>query len=457
MKKLRLLVLLLLPVTLTPANPMHDWETLDARATPQWFQDAKFGIFVHWGLYSVPAWGPTETESIYDKYAEWYWWKLKDKNSAVNAQFTEFHNQQYGPGFEYQDFAALFKAELFEPEKWARLFREAGARYVVLTSKHHEGFCLWPSEQAWNWNAMDVGPHRDLAGDLSAAVKSAGLHMGFYYSLYEWFNPLYREDVNLYVEQHMLPQMKDLVMRYEPDVFWTDGEWDHASSTWKSTEFLSWLFHESPVKDRVVVNDRWGSDTRGIHGGFYTTEYNLVNDREVTEGMEHPWEECRGIGTSFGYNRNEGLENYSSSRALIHLLIDKVSKGGNLLLNVGPTADGRIPVIMQQRLKDIGDWLDVNGEAIYGTRRWEDAPDLSNAGVCFTRKAGTLYVICREPGQRTIEISNVRPRSVTMLGSQERIVWSLENSVLQIEFPRVAPGEQPCEHAWVFKLEDAWE
>jgi alpha-L-fucosidase len=127
--------------------------------------------------------------------------------------------------------------------------------------------------------------------------------MGFYYSLYEWFNPLYHKDVDAYVDQHMMPQMKDLVNRYEPDIVWTDGEWDHPSETWRSTEFLAWLYNESPVKERVAVNDRWGKESRGAQGGYYTTEYDLVHDGEGIANPDHPWEECRGIGSSFGYYR----------------------------------------------------------------------------------------------------------------------------------------------------------
>ncbi len=217
-----------------------DWESIDTRPVPSWFEDAKFGIFLHWGLYSVPAWGPTDGH-IYEKYAEWYWRRMMQPESTVGKKFREFHDSVYGEGFKYQDFVSDFKAEMYDPNQWAELFKDAGAKYVVLTSKHHEGFALWPSMHAWNWNAVDVGPHRDLAGDLSEALKKQGLQMGFYFSLYEWFNPLYHEDVDRYVDQHMLPQMKDLVIRYEPDIFWPDGEWDHPSETWRSTEFLAWV------------------------------------------------------------------------------------------------------------------------------------------------------------------------------------------------------------------------
>ena len=250
-----------------------NWASLDQRQTPAWFQDAKFGIFIHWGVFSVPAWATTSNADGFGSgYSEWYWQRLFATNLKIHPEFLEFHRKNYGDA-SYQDFVQHFKAELYKPEDWAKIFEEAGAKYVVLTSKHHEGFTLWPSAQSWNWNAMDVGPHRDLAGDLSKAVKARNLRMGFYYSLYEWFNPVYKADVNKYVAERMLPQMKDLVTRYEPDVLWTDGEWDHPAKTWQSETFLAWLFNESKVKDRVVVNDRWGNDTKGAHGSFATSEY----------------------------------------------------------------------------------------------------------------------------------------------------------------------------------------
>lgn len=160
------------------------WESIDSRPTPSWFEDAKFGIFIHWGLFSVPAWGPTDA-SVYDKYAEWYWNILTNSGSPVYKNFNDFHNRVYGSDFKYSSFVKDFKCEMFNPDQWADIFKQSGAKYVVLTSKHHEGFTLWPSAQAWNWNSVDVGPHRDLAGDLINSVRAEGLRMGYYYSLYE--------------------------------------------------------------------------------------------------------------------------------------------------------------------------------------------------------------------------------------------------------------------------------
>jgi len=433
-----------------------DWASIDSRPIPQWFTDAKFGIFIHWGLYSVPAWGPLPSDGagIYDCYAEWYWKKLLDKGNKVNPLFTAFHNKNYGENFKYQDFVKDFKCEMFNPDDWAKLFREAGARYVVLTSKHHEGFPLWQSAQSWNWNSVDVGPHRDLAGDLTAAVKKAGLHMGFYYSLYEWFNPLYQSDLEKYVDDHMIPQMKDLVNRYRPDIVWPDGEWDQPSAKWKSVEFLAWLYNESPVKETVVVNDRWGKETRGKHGGYYTTEYNYMHSADMKDkSIAHPWEECRGIGNSFGYNRNEKLEDYNTSEQLVHLLVEKVARGGNLLLDIGPTADGRIPVIMQQRLTDMGRWLKTNGEAIYETasRNVSAQPDIN---AFFTVKGKDLYVIFTKFPVKPVSILNVpgKPSSVSLLGSGAKVKYSYGGKNVTITPPTLIPGNNTCEYAWVFKL-----
>lgn len=434
-------------------NYQPNWESIDSRPVPEWFSDAKFGIFIHWGVFSVPAWGPTNA-AVYDKYAEWYWYKLMEPSSKVNSNFVEFHNRTYGEDFKYQDFVKDFTCEMFEPADWAKVFKASGAKYVVLTSKHHEGFTLWPSAESWNWNAVDVGPHRDLAGDLIKAVRAEGLRMGYYYSLYEWYSPLYKSDVNKYVEEHMIPQMKDLVNRYKPDIVWTDGEWDHPSEVWKSTEFLAWLYNESPVKDEVVVNDRWGKETRSKHGGIYTTEYDLVHEGMMTETLSHPWEECRGIGGSFGYNRNENLESYSTSEELIHILIDKVARGGNLLLNIGPTADGRIPVIQQQRLKDIGDWLSVNGEAIYSTASWENADVAKLPNVFYTKKGDDLFIICTKFPEKPFNIKSVKSAKVSMLGFDGNIKVKSSGNGLTITPPLITPATNPCNYAWVFKLEN---
>jgi alpha-L-fucosidase len=358
------------------------WESLDKRPCPPWYEDAKFGIFIHWGVYSVPAFAPPKAKGQ-TPYAEWYWNSLTrgKAGEAAGRDTWDFHKRVYGANFEYKDFAQQFRAEFFDPNKWAQVFQRSGAKYIVPTSKHHDGFAIWPSAQAdktWGraWNAASTGPKRDLLGDLSKAVRAQGMHMGFYYSLYEWYNPLWLSDKQKYVREHMFPQFKDVVTRYKPDIIFSDGEWELPSDLWHSPELLAWLFNESAAKDDVVVDDRWGKDTRHKHGGYFTTEY--------TAGLQtgaHPWEESRGMGFSYGYNRAESLSDYHSPRELTLMLIDLVSRGGNLLLDIGPTGDGRIPVIMEERLNEIGGWLKVNGEAIYGTRNWSKTRQWSSGAV----------------------------------------------------------------------------
>ncbi|QGY47227.1 alpha-L-fucosidase [Maribellus comscasis] len=459
MKKVTIILAVLMAIVTKTIGQQYqpNWESIDSRPIPEWFEDAKFGIFIHWGVYSVPAWAPANEDiGVYAKYSEWYWWR-KNEDSAAGKLFREHHEKVYGEQTKYQDFVRDFNVRYFDPEQWAKVFKNAGAKYIVLTSKHHDGFTLWPSSQSWNWNSVDVGPHRDLCGDLNKAVKDAGLHMGFYYSLYEWYNPLYKTNLEKYVDDHMIPQMKDLVSRYEPDVFWTDGEWDHASKAWKSEEFLAWLYNDSPVKNTVVVNDRWGKETRSVHGGFFTTEYDLVHDQKGVGEISRPWEECRGIGTSFGYNRIEDLDNYSTSDELIDLLIEKVAGGGNLLLDIGPTADGRIPVIMQQRLAEIGAWLDVNGEAIYGTRKWENAPnEPQNSTVFYTQKGNDLYVSITDWEDKPITIEGVKKvTNINLIGYSGKVKYTYSGQKIVITPPALSPATNPGNYAWVYKLSNA--
>ena len=470
------------------ADYSADWTSLDSRPTPEWFLDAKLGIFIHWGVYSVPAF------AYPDSYSEWYWHSLKapldgrGERQRRNANATrEFHSRVYGDDFAYPQFAPMFTAEMFEPAQWAEIFRRAGARYVVLTSKHHDGFALWPSKEAsrtWGrpWNSAEVGPERDLLGDLGGAVRDAGLKMGFYYSLYEWFNPLWIEDRGRYINEHMIPQFKDVVSAYRPALIFSDGEWDLEHEAWQSTELLSWLFNESPSRDEVVVNDRWGKGIRHKHGGYYTTEYGAG----MADGA-HPWEENRGIGHSFGYNRNEPLENYMTGKQLVWVLADLVSRGGNLLLDVGPTSDGRIPSLQQARLLELGDWLGVNGEAIYGTRPWkvsaqwtdgdqpvqeyaqyrqqydilklaglEPASGMARKMAFFTRKGDDLFAIVPGLPKGTFTLDGIRARPgsrVTMLGVPRDLDWTQRPEGLAISVPYMTPEELPCQHAYTFKVE----
>ncbi|HEY4290361.1 MAG TPA: alpha-L-fucosidase [Puia sp.] len=363
MRKLFLLITVFYSYSCLQAQPWQaNWESLDRRPVPAWYTDAKFGIFIHWGVYSVPGF------SKKGQYAEWYQEGLNHGDTAR----INYHKAKFGK-LTYYQLADQFKAELYNPDEWASIIEKSGARYVVLTSKHHDGFANWPSKEtakAWSmpWNAAVTGPHRDLLGDLFTALRKTTVHAGMYYSLYEWFNPIWLKDRPRYVNDYMLPQMKDLIMTYKPDVFWTDGDWEASDTLFRSTEFLAWLYNESPVKDKVVTYDRWGKGIRFHHGGVYTPEYQP--DLDV---KDHYWEESRGMGYSYGYNRAEDSWDYNSPQSLVLQLIDKVSRGGNFLLDIGPDEHGKIPPIMEERLLQIGDWMKINSEAIYGASRWKTA------------------------------------------------------------------------------------
>ncbi|MBN1290347.1 MAG: alpha-L-fucosidase [Candidatus Latescibacteria bacterium] len=428
------------------------WESLDSRPIPQWYDDAKFGIKICWGLFSVPAWAPT-IENLQDvsnkNYAEWYWYNISDRM----GHHRRYHAGTYGGDFQYQHFAPMFKAELWEPKEWAELIKRAGAKYIILITKHHDGYCLWPNTESWNWNSVNIGPHRDIVGELTKAIKAEGIKMGMYYSLYEWYNPLYNSDVDRYVEQHMIPQMKDLITRYEPDLFYGDGEWDHPSEVWKTREFLTWLFNESSIRDHVVINDRWGNETRSHHGGYYLSEYFKYTGENAQLGPKHKWAETRSMSASFGYNRNEDIENYQTAEELIHLLVNCVCRGGNLCLDIGPSADGKIPVIMQERLLQIGGWLDVNGEAIYGTRVWHATNDGEN--ICYTAKDGEVYAICLKWPGKILTLETPKTSGITkvsMLGYDGDITWRNESGKMHIDVPQLSVDEMPCRYAYTFKL-----
>jgi alpha-L-fucosidase len=465
-----------------------DWNSIDSRPTPTWWTDAKFGIFIHWGVYSVPAFAPK------GEYAEWYWERLRkpgesdpaSNDARIRRETRAFHERVYGKDFQYPDFAPLFRAEMFDAEKWADILKGSGAKYVVLVSKHHDGFALWPSAEAdasWGrpWNAVAVGPKRDLVGELSAAVRKRGLEMGFYYSLYEWFNPLWLSgDVDAFVQRHLFPQFKDLVTRYSPSVIFSDGEWELPSEKWRAPELLAWLFNDSPVADKVVINDRWGGESRHKHGGYYTTEYGAG-----LPGATHAWEENRGIGFSYGYNRNEDLVDYATGQRLLLTLLDTVSRGGNLLLNIGPTGDGRIPVEMQDRLAYLGAWLAHNGEAVYGTRTFRDgaqwtagrrqevdtstnyrarydvekitlhpAAGEARKEVLFTRKGQVLYAMLPVYPRGELRLRDVRAAKgarVSLLGSHAVIAWRQRGADLLITAPPL--DDLPFAGAYTFKVD----
>ena len=460
------LLFLCLIVESNSQNYTPDWESLDSREIPGWFSDARFGIFVHWGIYSVPSYRPFPLdEDGYpvrkENYAEWYVPDVLYKPERNN----NFHKRAYGENFSYFDFLPMFRAELFDPKQWAELFYNSGAQYVVLTAKHSDGFTLWPSNEknSAGWNAGAGGPKKDLVGELTSAVRSEGMRMGLYYSFLEYWTTKTSgwpsepsERTGYYVPKEVwdrfhIPDneykdrihfhVKELINTYKPDILWTDGEWDYNETDLDSRQLLSWIYNESPNKESIVVNDRWAKGTRGKHGGFYTSEYG--SDSEIISA-DHPWEECRGMGFSFGYNRAEGLKEYKSADDLIEMLAKTTARGGNFLLNVGPSADGRIPLIMQERLMKIGRWMKINGEAIYGTKPLvTDTPDWvmnPKAGddLLITTSGDFIYIFLSNWNYDAVglkEFSLGKYSRAVHLGSKNEVFIKFKKNSVILELP----------------------
>lgn len=439
-----------------PARYEPTWESLEKHPVPNWFKDAKFGIFIHWGVYSVPGWAPK------GKYAEWYPRNMYREGSPTN----KYHKEHYGDPkeFTYNDFIPMFKAEKWDPDDWADLFVRAGARYVVPTGEHHDGFPLWDSDLT-EWDAADMGPKRDLIGDLGRACRERGMkYAPSYHRMLNYYSPPYGGGA--FGNPHYSPKGPDKVFvaewkarweelrdKYRPDIMWWDGDWTTPETVWGSRQIVADYYNVAKTWGKeVVVNDRLGK-LRGKRGDFYTQEYQYgIRSEDI---IPHCWESCRGIGHSFGYNRQEGPEDYASSQKLIEMLVDIVSKNGNLLLDIGPRADGTIPEIQRQRLEDMGRWLDVNGPAIYGTRSWRVFGE--GKSIRFTRKGRALYVIHFQWPGKSVTIKSLAEGSklcdraiddIRLLGAAGALKWTRDASGLTVQLPE----KQPCKHAVTFEI-----
>jgi alpha-L-fucosidase len=433
-----------------PATIEPDWRSIMRHRVPTWYENAKLGIFIHWGLYSVPAWAPTTGELgkvdparwfTYNPYAEWYLNSLRIQNSPTYRR----HIETYGKDFDYYQFAPMFNEQTakWNPDEWARLFRKVGARYVVLTTKHHDGFRLWPSAvENPRRPGGNLSAARDLVGDLTSAVRSNGMRMGLYYSGgLDWTftsepirnrSDLYRmvpqsEEYARYADAHWT----ELIERYQPSVMWNDISYPKAG------EIPTIFAHYYNKVHDGVINNRFGVG----FSDFTTPEYAKYN--KITEKK---WESCRGLGFSFGYNRAEGPEQVIAPDKLIALLIDIVSKNGNLLLNVGPRADGSISEIQLDRLNELAEWIKVNGEGIFDSKPWvrASASDPRAPDVRFTRKGDSVYAYLLErpasnsfviPGVLAAEGSRVR-----ILGSDIDSEWTQKGRDLEVTARSIPSG-----------------
>lgn len=440
-----------------------NWESIRTHEVPDWFKDAKFGMFVHWGLYSVPAWatplgelGEIDFDVWFrsNPYAEWYLNSLRIKGSPTE----QHHVETYGADFSYRDFTPMFDeaAKAWDPAKMAELFADVGARYVVLTTKHHDGFTLWPSEiENPHLPPEQRASSRDIVGELTDAVRARNMEMGLYYSGgLDWsFNPqpieqiddlaatvIHTQEYADYADAHW----RELIEKYNPSVLWNDiayprpGDLEHIFSDYYN------------ANEKGLVNNRFETRDDGDaprHHDFETPEYAKMD--AVTD---YAWETCRGLGFSFGYNQIETEEHTIGEAELIHLLADIVSKNGNLLLNVGPRPDGSIPELQEARLRALGSWLNVNGEAIYGTRPWTRADAKTDAGldVRFTQTDDALYaVLFGNPNEAAFDAGQVpTDAKITLLGSDNEVTHEIGDAGLHVTLPEVRPET----HAAVLKI-----
>jgi len=384
--------------------------TYPSSGAPDWFRDAKLGFFVHWGLYSVPAWGTppgerrvrVEDAYTHHQYAEWYGNTVRIAGSPT----WERHQRVYGTGTSYEDLAELWQAPAFDADSFVGELVDAGAQYIVPTTKHHEGFCLWDTSTT-TFNAAQRGPRRDLIAELHDATRRRGARFGTYFSgALDWhvsdFPPIesdtdlfrYRRNDELYA-RYAAAQVDELIERFRPDVLWNDIDWPDGGKGREGYGVAALLRRYFDAVPDGAVNDRWGVP----YHGYLTREYT-----DVPEIIEQPWESTRGLGFSFGYNQDEDARHSLSGAALVRLFIDVVAKNGNLLLNVGPRADGSIPDVQRAAMRELGAWLRTNGPAVFGSRPWARAGEKCGAPRAYTTTDGAVHAHVLDPASGTLDL-----------------------------------------------------
>jgi alpha-L-fucosidase len=466
-----------------------EWRSLSTYQVPDWYKDAKFGIFIHWGLYAVPAFG-----------SEQYPRAMYTEGSKIYKHHLETYGQLNK--FGYKDFIPMFKAEHYDPAAWARLFKQAGAKYVVPVFEHHDGFAMYNSDLS-DWTASKMGPHRDLAGDLAKAVRSEGLHLGAssHRIEHDWFMAAGRNiesDLNdpklaaFYGPSHLqfaldeeadnfledwtyvspefasdwLARDAEIVEKYHPELFYFDFWIGHPEVRSYLARFAAFFYNETSSQGSLgVIN--YKLDAMHPKSAVYDVE------RGVVAGIRPDyWQTDTSISNkSWGYIKDDV---FKTPDFVVRELVDIVSKNGNLLLNVGPRADGTIPEEVQQILLDVGAWLGVNGEAIYGTRPWKvfgEGPTKVEEGPVrdtksqpytaedfrFTAKGNVVYAIEMAWPSRsetlihsfaTNMVGDKKVESIVLLGSGTKLRFQQEADGLRIDLPEQAPGK----YAYVFRI-----
>lgn len=467
-----------------PTGPyLPTWESVSQHPLPVWFDDAKLGIFIHWGLFSVPAWALPQdprtfslTQFLTDPaqfsdpanhaygimpYAEWYYNTMQIPGSPTWQHHRNAYPNPQGAIAAYLDFIPSFNeaARSWRPDEWARLFHEAGARYVVLVTRHHDGFALWPSSNPNPHRAPNQQhAERDVVGELTDAVRARGLRMGLYYSGgIDWSFPsdfglprvpiqnvldfLIPTPISPEYARYVRAHWDELIQRYQPSVLWND-----ISNPWLLDAPALFADYYNRLPDGVI-NDRWGPVPGWPvpHADFTTPE----NEGTPADILPSKWEATRAVGTSFAYNQNEGPEFLLTAQELVHLLVDIVSKNGNLLLGIGPAADGSIPPLQAEPLRGLGRWLAVNGEAIFETRPWvRFGCSAASCGVevRYTRKGdNTVYAtLLGRPQGNVITLADATPPSsmqVTLLGQPGNLSWRQVGAGIEVTLPSLPLSE----------------
>ncbi|MFI5193970.1 MAG: alpha-L-fucosidase [Chitinophagales bacterium] len=450
------------------------WESLSKYQTPDWFRDAKFGIFIHWGVYSVPAFG-----------SEWYPRNMYD---TASDEFKH-HVATYGTQdkFGYKDFIPMFKAEKFDPVQWVTLFKKSGARYVVPVAEHHDGFAMYNTALS-QWNAFNMGPKRDIIGELSKEIRKQGLIFGLSsHRIEHWFffnhgrefksdvlDPKYadfygpaRQENETMTPEFMndwLLRSTELVNKYQPQLFWFDWWIQQPALEPYRKSFASYYYNMGLQWNKgVVINYKYD---RSFPDGVAVLD---LERGKLDSVRQLPWQTDDALGNiSWGYIKNN---TFKSARYVVTNLIDIVSKNGNLLLNIGPRSDGRITDEETQVLLGTGEWLDVNGDAIYGTRPWKlygEGPTRSASGafadqtipfnakdIRFTTKGDTLFVITLGLPTESILVKSLGIKmnhglvaDISMMGSTDKISWTQKNNALSIK----PAAHYPSDFAVVYKV-----
>jgi len=438
-----ILILLLVIINCQkPAPKDYLKETVAEReARMTWWQDAGFGMFIHWGVYSIPA-GVYKGEKI-KGIGEW----IMDR-----AQI---------PIPEYEKFVKQFNPVKFNAEQWVQIAKDAGMKYIVITSKHHDGFCLWDSKVS-EYDIMDATPfNRDILQELSQACKKAGIRLCFYHSIMDWHHPDAKaENFPKYREEYLKPQIKELVTEFEDiGVLWFDGEWIKEWTEPQGQDLYNWIRN---LKPDIIINNRVGKGRAGMQGmnkdSSYAGDFGTP-EQEILEtgsgGLD--WESCMTMNDTWGFKTHD--HNWKSTTTLIHNLVDIAAKGGNYLLNVGPTSEGLIPAPSVERLAEMGEWMRVNSAVIHNTQALKTFKEGDNIRYVQSNDKKYIYAVSLNWPGKTLILKNVKPikgTNIYLLGVEKPLEWAEQGAdgIVILLPPELQVAEsRPVKYAYSFKIE----